>query len=202
MTDSTAVLLILDRSGSMDSIRRDVEKGLSEMVAEQVALPGTVTFDQVSFASSVTYDTKQAGKEYVARIRPDGQTALYDAIVQGTQLFRKDLVARGQNPDFVQVVVATDGQENASKHADALLVRDTISYYTDTEGWDFTFLGSDPASIANAAKIGFEGKKTMQFNNSASGVAGMTTGLSAYIAQTRSGKDAGYDDAHRKASVK
>jgi hypothetical protein len=201
-SDYTAALLIIDRSGSMERIKRDTEAGLKALVSEQAKLPGRITFDVITFDDQYDYSQKlKSPYDTNVTIDPRGGTALYDAIVRGCQEFKRTLDSLSEQPAHVQIIVATDGQENRSKHADALLVRDTIQFNKETFGWDFTFVGSDEKGIADAAKLGFEGKKTMKFASSASGVAGMSSGLSDYLRQTREGKDAGYDDSARKAAA-
>lgn len=199
---NTACLVILDRSGSMHSIKNEIEKGLNSMAASQARLPGHVSFDLLTFDTELEYryeDVDAARARF--SIDPRGGTALYDAIVSGCNQFTRKLASRIVTPDKVMVVVATDGEENQSKLADALLVRDTIAFKTTRFNWDFSFLGSDDEGIKAAAALGFEGKKTMKFKNSASGVAGMSDSLSAYLTATRSGQDAGYDDAARAKSA-
>ena len=200
--DYAAVLVILDRSGSMSSIKHDIESGLRQMAKAQEKLPGKVTFDLVTFDNDIEYDfSMRSPRDAQFVVNPRGGTALYDAIVKGCQDFAKVLSNLKEQPRHVQVVVATDGMENASQFADALLVRDTITYRTSRYGWDFTFLGSDESAIAEAAALGFQGKKSMKFKSSATGVAGMTSSLSDYITATRSGIDAGYSDDNRAASA-
>lgn len=202
--DHTSVLVILDRSGSMDTIRASVENGLRQVAKEQAQALGTCEFDLVSFSSDRTYDEQATpASSFSPRLYPGGMTALYDAIVWGVNKFRERLdgLPDAQRPQYVQVIVATDGEENSSEFADAVLVRDTIQFHTDNYGWDFTFLGSNQDAVLAGALMGFEGKKSMTFASTSKGVAGATSALSDYIAQTRSGKDAGYDDSHRKAAV-
>ena len=202
MEDHTAILVIADRSGSMSSIRREIEEGLAKMAKDQANLPGRCTFDLVTFDDVIEYQFSMRPADSAHfKIDPRGGTALYDAIVKGSQDFAKKIDALRDTPAHIQVVVATDGCENQSQFADALLVRDTIAYRTTRHGWDFTFLGSDESAITQAAELGFEGKKTMKFKSSASGVAGMTSSLSEYIAQTRAGVDAGYSDDNRAVSA-
>ena len=202
--DHTRVLVILDRSGSMDSIRGEVERGLRQVAVDQSKMLGTCEFDVVSFSDDRTYDSRAVpAKDFSVRIIPGGQTAMYDAIVWGVGKFKEAIGALpdSSRPQYVQVIVATDGQENNSKFADAVLVRDTIQFHTDNYGWDFTFLGSNQDAVLAGALLGFEGKKSMTFASTSKGVAGASSALSDYIAQTRSGQDAGYDDNQRAASV-
>lgn len=200
----TAILVVLDNSGSMSDIARTVEDSLAQVAREQAALPGDCTFDLVRFSSEVHYEQQNvAAKDFRPRLSPSGMTALYDAIVFGVTWFRERLddLDDADKPEFVQIVVATDGEENSSTAVDALLVRDTVAMHTQAYGWDFTFIGANQDAIMAGALLGFEGKKSMTFNATDAGVKGAASGLAAYIAQTRAGQDAGYSDADRDAAM-
>ena len=51
MTDPnyTALLVVVDRSGSMSNIREDMVGGLRSLIATQAAAPGRLTIDLWSF---------------------------------------------------------------------------------------------------------------------------------------------------------
>lgn len=201
----TATAIILDRSGSMSSIRSEVLKGLRKLASDHANLPGSISFDLISFDDTYSYELRGVSADEFGRkvdLNPGGSTALYDAVVRGIAEFRThlDQLDDDDYPEYIQVVVATDGQENASKVANGQMVADTVEYHAQNLGWDFTFLGSNQDAILTGAKLGFEGKKSLTFGSTASGVQGATASLSDYLAQTRSGVDAGYADAHRSAS--
>ena len=60
MPDSnyTALLIVLDRSGSMSSIRDDMVGGLEEMLRIHAAEPGLLTVDVVTFDSFSNYRSR------------------------------------------------------------------------------------------------------------------------------------------------
>lgn len=202
--DYTAVLFILDRSGSMGGIARTVEDSMRQLAREQAAAPGKCTIDLVTFNTEVVHAaTMVDAKDFRFELSPGGGTALYDGVVVGITKLRTaiDKLPKNKQPKYVQVVVVTDGEENSSKVADVVLVRDTIAWHADNLGWDISFLGSNQDAVIAGAALGIEGKKSMTFSSTASGVQGAATSLNDYIAQTRSGKDAGFSDENRKASV-
>ena len=90
MTDPnyTAMLLIIDRSGSMASIRDDMVGGLTAMLAEQAAEPGLLTVDIVTFDTEIELQCSLADpKAVTVRLEPRGGTALFDAIGQSVTAF-------------------------------------------------------------------------------------------------------------------
>ena len=201
--NSLALLFVMDRSGSMDSIRYDVEKGMRDIVSDLQRSGSNVTVDLVQFDTEIEHVAQGIPiRDFSFRLSPRGRTALYDGIVTGVNNLRTRLngMPAAKRPDKVQVVVVTDGEENASQVADAQLVKDTVEYQT-AQGWDFTFLGANQDAVFVSAALGFEGKKAMTFASTASGVAGTANSLSDYIQQTLSGQDAQYSDAHRAASA-
>lgn len=203
MTDNgLALLFIVDRSGSMSSIRGNVVEGMNDIVADLKRQPGHVTVDYVQFNESIEHTHKGVPlSQFKFDLQPGGQTALYDGIVTGVSNLRERIAKKKNKPGKVQVVVVTDGHENASRVADAQLVKDTVEYMTAQFGWDFTFLGANQDAVFVGAALGFEGKKSMTFASTAAGVAGTAGSLSDYINQTRRGEDASYSDSHRSAAM-
>lgn len=202
--DYTALAFVMDRSGSMQSIRREVEQGMQDILTALRAQPGKVTVDLVSFNTIVTHDTKlQPLANFGFQLIPSGGTALYDGIVTACSNMRDQIenLDEDARPGHVQIVVVTDGAENSSKDADAVLTRDTVEWCTDNLGWDFTFLGANQDAVVVAGALGFEGKKSQTFAATTDGVAGVSSSLAEYINATRRGEDAEYSDSHRKASM-
>lgn len=203
MSDQTlSLLFIVDRSGSMSSIQRSVVEGMNQIVRDLKAQPGKVVVDYVQFDDVIEHTHKGVPLEqFRFDLDPRGSTALYDGIVTGVSNLRERIAKKKNKPSKVQVVVVTDGKENASTVADAQLVKDTVEYMSANHGWDFTFLGANQDAVFVGAALGFEGKKSMTFASTASGVAGTANSLSDYINQTRRGEDASYTDAHRSAAM-
>ena len=83
MTDPnyTAMLLVIDRSGSMAGIRDDMVGGLTTMLAEQAVEPGLLTVDIVTFDTEIEIQCSLADpKDVTVTLEPRGRTALFDAI--------------------------------------------------------------------------------------------------------------------------
>src|SRR3954447_17820643 len=83
MTDDnyTGMLLIVDRSGSMETIRDDMVGGLDNLLKRQAAEAGLATVDIVIFDDEIkTTHVMAAPAEVEIGLEPRGTTALNDAL--------------------------------------------------------------------------------------------------------------------------
>lgn len=146
------IILILDESGSMDSIRKDIIGSFNKFIREQQQL-------KVSDKTSVTFIkfndeiTNIFEKEPLSKVKeiglddytPNGCTALNDAI--GTMI---DKFSDEKNVCFV---VITDGEENASKKYTGILIREKIDGKKE-KGWNFIYLSSDLKTATQGTCLG------------------------------------------------
>lgn len=103
--------LILDRSGSMMGMMRDVYRAAAHVVDEGTDQDEmfVVTFNrQVELVTDFISD-KHKIENSLLGLRAEGETALWDAVAKGL-----DHLKRGKNQKKVLVVV-TDGEDNASR---------------------------------------------------------------------------------------
>jgi hypothetical protein len=170
--DYTAHLLIVDRSGSMVSIKTDMEGGIKELLKSQDELPGKYTVDIAYFDSEFKYPTKQAlAASASVNIEPRGLTALHDAIGLASKEFGASLadMPEDERPGKVLVTVITDGGENASREFTGESVKELIQKQKDEFNWEFTFLGAnqDAALVGNSLGI----NHNVTYQATAAGVA-------------------------------
>ena len=154
----TEIAIILDRSGSMNNIREDMEGGLWNMLVEQDEQPGRCRaslyrFDnefEVAFEGRPTGEIKQ---DDVALI-PRGGTALNDAIVKAVALVEERISAEpeDQRPGKVVVVVITDGHENASRESKKSDAQNAIKR-CETNGWQFVYLAADQQGFSEGTGL-------------------------------------------------
>jgi uncharacterized protein with von Willebrand factor type A (vWA) domain len=139
----THIVSILDRSGSMASRANDVIGGYNAFLEEQkgLALPGD-TWSLTLFDDEVTRLLDRVPLERVPKLTPEtyrvrGSTALYDAIGQ-TLSPRADAL----EPDERGVVViATDGEENASRAWTLDRVKELLDRCERSGAWTVVYLG-------------------------------------------------------------
>ena len=202
MTDSTytALLLIIDRSGSMHAIRDDMVGGLETLLAQQAALPGRLTVDIVAFDDEVEHQATFADPASVRlQLEPRGMTALFDALGDSLEGFRSALSAMPVHaqPATVQVVVVTDGHENASKRWTGDRVNRLITGLAEELGWDFVYLGAGQDAIAVGRDLGFDPGSSMAWDATAESVQSSNASLSRYMTDVRGGSKKGFDRSER-----
>ena len=206
MTDPnyTAMLLVVDRSGSMASIRDDMVGGLTTMLASQAEQPGRLTVDIVTFDDQIEQQCTMADASTVTiTLDPRGSTALYDAIGIATHTFGSTLAALPEDarPDTVQVVVVTDGHENASREYTSETVKAIVTKQTNEYGWDFVFLGANQNAVLTGAELGFEADSSLSFRAAPGAVGNVNDSLSRYVTGVRSKRKIGFTAAERTASA-
>jgi len=166
----THVTFLLDRTGSMESIRDDTIGAFNTYLGELRADgAGEISFTLITFDSwsldkvytaVAPKDAKNLTREsYV----PRASTPLIDAACKTIKAVEK-LVKDGGNPkDKVVICIQTDGQENCSTEFtwDILnaLIKEKIK-----DGWQFNFLGCGIDAYAQGAKMGIPHMSTMSYD--------------------------------------
>jgi hypothetical protein len=190
--DLTEVAIILDRSGSMQSIKDDMEGGLWSTITEQNGQPGRcrVSLYQFDDQWETVFEAKPSGDicEDDCRLVPRGSTALNDAVVKSLasledRILKEEETAR---PGKVVVVMITDGGENASQENKTADARMAIERATDKYDWEFLFLAADAQGFADggAMMAGTKGKLLMYDKGD---VRGASAGVSAAVSSYRGG---------------
>ncbi|WP_051973695.1 vWA domain-containing protein [Cryobacterium sp. MLB-32] len=206
MTDPnyTAMLLVIDRSGSMTGIRDDMVGGLTTMLAEQAAEPGMLTVDIVTFDTEIETQCSLADpKSVTIQLDPRGATALFDAIGQSVTGFGRVLAALPEHarPETVQVVVVTDGDENSSREFSLDAVRALVTRQKEQYSWDFMFLGANQDAVLSGENLGFDAGSSMTFVASADAVSNMSASMGRYVKDVRGKTKRMFDDEERYSSM-
>jgi Mg-chelatase subunit ChlD len=176
--DSTHIAIILDRSGSMQSIRDDVIGGFNSFLETQRKEAGRATITVVQFDSENPYDVVTSFKPLAEAPEltretyvPRAATPLFDALGRGINDLDAHLSAlkAEERPGKVIFMVMTDGMENASVEFTKEGVQKLIKAKTDESGWQFVFLTADLAAMNEAAGVGFKNNSSLLFEKSARG---------------------------------
>ena len=191
--DRTHFSVLLDRTGSMQSIRQDTIGGFNTFLAEQQAVPVPATFTLVQFDSQDPYEVMQSFTPIgmvppltPATYVPRASTPLFDAIGRGIN----DLAARlealpaEQRPAKIVFVIVTDGQENASREFTGEKVRAMIDERRKA-GWQFVFLSADEAAIRDGASVGVHADFSLAVEKGARGTHRMWKAVSTRSAELR-----------------
>jgi uncharacterized protein YegL len=189
----TDITIILDRSGSMESIKDSTIAAFNKFLEEQRKLPGQVRFSLVQFDHQydVIYSNLDLvevpdlnGTSYKTR---GGHTALLDAMGRTIDDIGKRLAAMptSERPHQVLVATITDGEENASRNYKLHDVFDKVRHQEDVYSWQFVLLGANQDTIANAAKLGMTGNSGINYVASNTGIMRGITTFSDTVGQYR-----------------
>ena len=187
------IILILDRSGSMCSIRDDAIGGTNTFIEEQQKEGGEAYLSMVQFDDK--YGDPQYWRKPLAKIKPlttktfipRGMTALFDAIGKTVAKVR-EMRAAGEIPGKVQFVIQTDGGENASQEYTTRAAVNELVNQVKEEGWgDFIFLGANIDAFGEGSSFGFSTANTVNFANTGEGVRGAQLFASAQTKAFRYG---------------
>jgi hypothetical protein len=147
-SDVVEIAAVVDRSGSMGSVKSDAIGGFNEFLNGQQALDGKAVFTHAQFDDMYEllcngvdiHDAKPYTKD---TYQPRGMTALLDAVGKTINDIsaRHAKMAPALRPKKVLVAILTDGQENSSRE----FTKDKLKTLMDaknTEGWEFVFIAA------------------------------------------------------------
>jgi hypothetical protein len=201
--DRRHIAIVLDRSGSMQSVKTDTEGGLRSFLATQAEAPGetTVSLYQFDDQYEAVYENATLADVPDFTLAPRGMTALFDAVGRTISAVGAQLAARpeGERPGEVIVVILTDGQENASREFSLDAVKGQIAVQQDDYGWKFVFLGADQDAFEAAGGMGIARGTTLSYA-SANTTDSMTKAGQMVARGTASGLYAFTDDERDQTS--
>jgi len=198
-------LIILDKSGSMHSIRGAVISGFNEII-EQIEEDSVKHSDTqehyislVLFNGSVEFSVWQEYIESVDKLSeasyiPNGSTALNDAIGASLNRMKNELGSDLDNGNVkVQVTVISDGYENASQEFTKEASDNLVKTLDKDDPWMFTYIGANQDAKKEAASRGFV--NSMNFSPS------HTEKAWEAVAHTNSIRSASYDKGVSKTDM-
>ncbi len=188
MTDQnlTHLYFLLDRSGSMQSIREATCEGFDAFIAEQRGTAGRcrVTLAQFDDRYDEVYADLDVADVPSLRLDPRGTTALLDSLGRLIVTAGERLAAlpEAERPGSVVMGVMTDGLENASVDWHHARIRTLIEQQTRDYGWQFLYLGADQDAIEVGAQMGFKRDKSMTYarGRSRQAMAAMAGNVASY----------------------
>lgn len=181
----TEIAFILDRSGSMQSIRDDAIGGFNAFLAAQKEQPGEAAFSLILFDDhyDVVHDRvplqdvpNLTNKTFV----PRGYTALYDAIGKTVAA----ISARTAEVDKVILVILTDGHENASREFSGPTIKGIIGRQQE-KGWTILYLGANQDAFAVGSGLGIMRDATIQYDCNPASVTKAYASVSSMVSASR-----------------
>lgn len=205
-SDTSYVVCIVDRSGSMRTMGNAVKTGFNEFLHEQKAFPGDCMATVVRFDHEVEVVHHGVNLSAIqdateATFQPRGRTALHDAIGETISMVQSKLSTLASKPSRVMVLVLTDGEENASsKHSSADIMK-TIGYCEKKLKWTFVFVGANQDAIATGTKIGFSAQSCLSYTSDITHQRRTWSNISSNISRQRSGGSSLWSPVERRTSL-
>lgn len=185
MEKHTDIIVVLDRSGSMNSCVDSTIEGFNTFLKEQqkAGEDSRITLIQFDDQYQVIYEQLEIQKTPLLSSRtykPRGMTALLDAIGRTIRSHADYVNALPieQKPEKVILAVVTDGYENASQHYNRALIFKMIREMEEKHQWEVVFLGANQDAIHEAGTLGISAHKAMTFVNDAKGTLDVFSDLS------------------------
>jgi Mg-chelatase subunit ChlD len=157
-------LIILDESGSMQSIHKPAIDGLNETLQSIQSAQKTHKELQEHFVTMVFFNSNgirtimedrpvsKVTNLKMKEFNPNASTPLYDAMGISLSKLRCKLDEHEQNQ--VLVTIITDGEENASKEYSGKMIKNLVSNLK-VQGWVFAYIGAnqDVDAVADSMSI-------------------------------------------------
>lgn len=190
--DSTEIVCVLDRSGSMGAIRSDAVGGFNAFLDDQKSLPGEARFTLVLFDHDYDLVHDATDIQGVPHLdentySPRGTTALLDAIGRTIDDVGKRLseTPEDERPSRVIVSILTDGLENASRDYDNGRISEMISHQQEKYGWEFIFLAANQDAMATARSMSIRRENTISYEATPDGIREAHLVQSAHFSRHR-----------------
>ncbi len=175
-------LIIIDESGSMQSIKKEAIDSVNETI-QTIRSAQKKHENQEHFVSLVTFNdgvktiyecvpVDEVKELTTEAYQPDCCTALYDAMGMSLNALRKKVA----EDDKVLVTVVTDGYENASKEYSGKAIKALVDELK-AKGWVFAYIGANQDVEAVAATISIT--NTLHFSATSAGTVAMSGKLSS-----------------------
>jgi len=168
-------LIILDESGSMDSIQEMIMQGFNEIVQtikgiekqfpEQEHFISMVSFNGLG-QKMIHFIDPVSKLEFIddTKYKPDASTPLYDAMGFACNKLRQ--ITEEVKDCNVLVTILTDGEENASKEYTGITIKKMVEELK-LNRWTFTYIGADHDVEEFAGSIGISNFIKFEKNKSA-----------------------------------
>lgn len=161
------IVVVVDKSASMNLISEAAIKGFNSFVDEQKEINRSAEITIVFFNSPFWTEKEWYEIFYKGDIRsapvlsnetynPDGNTALYDALGNTIDNIGSKLAAMAaeDRPENVIFSILTDGYENASSKFNQEQIFSKIRHQEDKYNWNFIYLGANQDAIAVGNSLG------------------------------------------------
>ena len=175
------IAIILDRSGSMQSMQEATVSGFNEFVGKLKAGHGKARLKLVQFDDE--YETvfdlplHEVPELTADKFVPRGMTALLDGMGRTIDALGRELaeMPEAERPRRVIVMTMTDGLENASHCYKSEQIAAMVTHQQAVYSWQFLYLAANQDAIGVAADLGISAIAAMNYKSNRRAVAATFT---------------------------
>lgn len=204
--NTTELVFIIDRSGSMNGFESDTIGGFNSMIKKQSETTGEVLVTTVLFNNKSEMLHDRVPISEIARMTEQdyqamGCTALLDAVGSTVEhiSFIHKYARKSDVPSHTIFVITTDGMENASHRYSATQVKRMITEKTEKSGWEFIFLGANIDSIEAARNIGIRSERAANYMQSREGYHACYEAMNEFVCKARNSTMNSIDESWKKS---
>jgi len=190
------VVICLDRSGSMQSIKQQAIEFFNAQVVEAKNASKDmdnhmclITFNDKIDIVDWDVDANDVKLLDAESYHPQDWTAMLDAVGKGVTKLKEQADINDENVAVLFTVIS-DGLENASKEYSYEAISKLINEMTETKRWTFTYLGSNQ-DLSQIRKMGISEGNIRAFTASPEGVAEINSMHSVSSSNYYFGRSAG-----------
>ncbi|MBQ4556793.1 MAG: VWA domain-containing protein [Clostridia bacterium] len=189
--NTTELVFIIDRSGSMAGLEEDTIGGFNAMIEKQKEVEGEVLVSTVLFSceSTVVHDRVRLEK-----VKPmtkkdycvGGGTALLDAIGGAIHHIGNihKYARREDVPAHTLFVITTDGMENCSHKYSSNEIKKLIKKQ-EKRGWEFIFVAANIDAVETADSIGIRRERAANYTADTKGTANLYCAMAQTVTELR-----------------
>ncbi len=206
MKKKVEITAVLDRSGSMNSIKSQTIDGFNSYLEKQKHEIGKRgQFSLIQFNHKVESAIENLPLDNVpylslSNYQPSGTTALYDAL--GIAIKQQKKRNKNAYPDtkvITIILIITDGHENASTKFDRAKIFSRITKMREKHSWKFIYIGANQDAIFEAGKIGIPKESSVDYCLDDSGIEDVYHSVSKMIVRNSESNDLiGFEETDRE----
>lgn len=190
----THYLLVLDRSGSMQSCWGSTIEGLNEQLGTIRGLNKQYP-EQRYFLTLVAFDDKietiiddkpieEVSDFTGSEFPPRGMTSLHDAMGISINSLKAKISKKDNDNNSIStalVVIMTDGHENNSKEHNAVSVKKLVDELNTSGAWTFSYMGANQDAVLTASKFGIASGNAVNYSSTTAGASAAYQTLSRAV---------------------
>jgi len=184
----TEIIFILDKSGSMSSIKEFAINNFNSFLKEQKELEDDAKMSLILFDSSFK---KVADRVDIKKIKelnsetyvPSSMTAMHDCVCHTIEesIDKLGFMSPQDRPEKTICVIITDGMENASKIYSSDDTHYHITEMKEKFNWTFLYVGANQDVIETVDNLGISRSNSMSYSTDSIGISHVYSSISKAV---------------------